>query len=138
MRFYLFFALVILNSMVRGQNIGIGISLVPESTLYGFQARGAYNASEKVSVSGTFNYYFKKNSNFSIDLDAQFKILTISEVKISPIAGINIGKVAGNLSTGLQLGLFIEIPRDGVDLYVEPKAILDQQTVIALAGGFYF
>jgi hypothetical protein len=126
-------------SVLKAQNLGMGLSLVPESGLFGFQVRGAYNATEKLSLSGAYSYYIKKGTNFSLDFDAQFKIINISDLSISPFAGINIGKkYTSGVNTALQLGLFIQIPRDGVDFYIEPKAILDANSVIALAGGFYF
>ncbi len=138
MKQYIVVLLIMIGSFLNAQNLGIGLSIIPEGGQFGFQARGAYNATEKVSISGAFNYFLKKGNKYGIDLDAQFKILSISDVKISPFAGINIGQRSEKLNTGLQLGLFIEIPRDGVDLYIEPKAILDENTVIAIAGGFYF
>ncbi len=133
--FMLFFGFI----SMKAQNLGLGITLVPESGLWGFQARGAYNATEKLAISAAYNFFVKKGTNFSLDIDAQFKILSKSNLNISPFAGINIGKRENaNISTGLQLGLFILVPNEGIDFYVEPKAILDQETVIALAGGFYF
>ncbi len=139
MRLSLLFLFVATFSFLKAQNLGMGISTVPESGLFGIQVRGAYIATEKLSISGAYNYYFKKSTNFSLDFDAQFRILSISNLSVAPFAGINIGKTENsNLNTGLQLGFFILVPRDGVDFYVEPKAILDQETVVAIAGGFYF
>jgi hypothetical protein len=139
MRIALLFILISGFLSIRAQNLGLGLTLVPESGLWGFQARGAYNATEKLAISAAYNFYVKKGTNFSLDLDAQFKILSIRNLNISPFAGINIGKRENtSLNTGLELGLFILVPQEGIDFYVEPKAILDQETVIALAGGFYF
>lgn len=119
-------------------NLGIGASLVPENSVFGLQVRGAYNSTEKIAFSGAFNYYFKKSSNFGVDLDCQFKIFNISDVLVSPFAGVNIRKIVGEVNTALEAGFFVEIPKNSYHLYIEPKIILDANTVIALAGGFYF
>jgi hypothetical protein len=100
--------------------------------------RSGVNVSEKIAFSGAFTYYFKKNNVFGVDLDTHFKIIEISEVKVSPIAGINIRQTDSKVNTGLQLGFFIEIPKDEYHLYLEPKAILDDNSVISIAAGFYF
>jgi hypothetical protein len=130
---------LLISLNVFGQlNLGIGSSIILEDLDFGLQIRSAYNASEKIAVSGAFSYYLEKGTNYGIDLDAQFKLFNISKVKISPFAGINIRK-KDSLNTGLQLGFFLQIENEeGIDIYIEPKAILDTDTVIALAGGIYF
>lgn len=125
-------------SGISQSNLGIGMSVIPEITSFGLQVRGAHSLTENFAISGGYTHYFKKDNNLNIDLDAQFKIFDISNFKISPLAGINIRKVSGNVATGLQLGFFIEIPKNSYHIYLEPKAILDENTVIAIAGGFYF
>ena len=119
-------------------NLGLGASVIPELTAFGLQVRGAYSMNEKFAISGGYTYIFKKNSNLNIDLDAQFKIFNISDFKVSPIAGINIRRLEGVTSTGLQLGFFLEIPKNSYHIYLEPKAVLDDNSVIVISGGFYF
>jgi hypothetical protein len=119
-------------------NLGLGASFIPEIPNFGLQVRGAYTMSEKFALSGGYTYFFKKNNNLNIDLDAQFKLFNISDFRVSPFAGINIRKVESKTATGLQLGFFIEIPKNSYHIYLEPKAILDDNSVIAIAGGFYF
>lgn len=118
-------------------NLGIGSSIIIEDLDFGLQIRSAYSVSEKVAVSGAFSYYLEKGTSYGIDLDAQFKLFNFSKVNIAPMAGINIRKKE-TLNTGLQLGFFIQVENEGIDIYLEPKAILDTDTVIALAGGIYF
>lgn len=118
--------------------LGVGTTIVPEQTAFGAQIRGAYQHSNTVSFSAAFGYYFKKDSNFAIDLDAQFKIVDLSSVTVAPFAGATIRQTAGSLGTGLQAGFFIVVPTDGVDIYIEPKAILDNDTALVIAGGLYF
>jgi hypothetical protein len=119
-------------------NFGVGASVIAEDLAIGPQVRGAYPATEKIAFSGAFSYFFKKSSSFSIDLDAQFKIINIEETRISPFAGINIRERGSKVSTALQLGFFIQVPKDSYELYIEPKAILDEDTVFAISGGLYF
>ncbi|MBK8700200.1 MAG: hypothetical protein IPN29_11985 [Saprospiraceae bacterium] len=137
---YLFVLIICLTGIyVTGQvRLGAGTSLIYEEKAFGMQIRGAYQSSDHVSFSGAFSYYFKKESNFGIDLDAQFHLVSIDKVKISPLAGANIRRSNSKLGTGLQLGFFIEISADNIGLYIEPKAILDENTVIVLSGGLYF
>lgn len=119
-------------------NLGLGMALLPETPAFGLQVRGAYSVTEKFAISGAYSYLFKEDNNFSIDFDSQFKIFNISDFKISPLAGINIRKVNAKVNTGLQLGFFIEIPKNSYHIYFEPKAILDENSIIALAAGLYF
>lgn len=118
--------------------LGIGSSVIPEQTSFGAQIRGAYQYTQSVAFSGTFGYYFKKDSNIAIDLDAQFKLIDLNSVTISPFAGATIRETASSLGTGLQAGFFILVPTDGVDIYIEPKAILDNDTALVISGGLYF
>jgi hypothetical protein len=131
--------IVLLTVKLSGQiNLGIGAGLLPEKLAFGLQIRSGVQATEKIAFSGGFTYYFKKNNSFGVDLDTQFKIIEISDVKISPVAGINIRQEEAKLNTGLQVGFFIEIPKNSYHIYLEPKAILDNNTIISLAGGLYF
>jgi hypothetical protein len=130
-----FFVVKLMSAQI---NLGIGAAVVPEKLQFGLQVRSGVYATEKIAFSGAFTYYFKKENVFGVDLDTQFKIIEISDVKISPLAGINIRQVDAKINTALQLGFFIEIPKNSYHLYIEPKAILDNNSVISIAGGLYF
>lgn len=131
----LFFTLSSLPAQVK---LGIGSTLIPEFKAFGAQVRGAYQHSEVVAFSGTFSYYFKKQTNLGIDLDAQFKLVDKSSFSIAPFVGATIRRINASLGTGLQAGFFILMPTDGVDVYIEPKAILDDNTALVISGGLYF
>lgn len=136
--FYTFMLLVGINALNAQVKLGIGSSLIPEFKAFGAQVRGAYQHSEVVAFSGTFSYYFKKDSNLGIDLDAQFKLVDKTSFSISPFVGATIRRINTSLGTGLQAGFFIVMPTDGVDVYIEPKAILDDNTALVISGGLYF
>ncbi len=139
MKLRLLVGIIFIAFNLKGQiNLGIGAGFIPENLAFGLQIRSGVNATEKIAFSGAFTYYFKKDNTFGIDLDTQFKIIDISDVKISPLAGINIRQVDTKLNTALQLGFFIEIPKNSYHIYLEPKAILDNNSIISLAAGMYF
>ena len=119
-------------------NLGLGIAIHPETPAFGLQVRGAYSMTERFAISGAYSHLFKENYNFSIDFDNQFKLFEISNFRVSPFAGINIREVNDKVNTGLQLGFFIEIPKNSYHIYFEPKAILDENSLLTLAAGFYF
>ncbi len=135
---YAILFLTFINTLSAQVKLGIGSTLIPEFKAFGAQVRGAYQHSEVVSFSGTFSYYFKKASNLGIDLDAQFKLVDKSSFSIAPFVGATIRRINSSLGTGLQAGFFIVMPTDGVDVYIEPKAILDDNTALVISGGLYF
>lgn len=136
--FYAMLILTCFTSVGAQVKLGVGSSIIPEFKAFGAQVRGAYQHSDVVSFSGSFSYYFKKESNLGIDLDAQFKLIDKSSFSIAPFVGATIRRINASLGTGLQAGFFIVMPTDGVDVYIEPKAILDDNTALVISGGLYF
>ena len=129
-----------LNAQV---NFGVGLSAILEgNSALGVQGRALYAVSEDVDLSGQFTYYFEEFTDYALDFNAQYELLTIGDnITFAPLAGINILRVSvlgvGATNSSVQIGGVFTIPTDGLTFYAEPKIILDGSAFV-IAGGIMF
>jgi hypothetical protein len=119
-------------------NLGVGPTIAFQETTFGVQAKLAYYVNDKFHPSATYSYYFKDDTNYAVDVDARYHLFNIEEYRFSPVAGINLARISGTTRVGLNAGLFCEIQRDVISLYIEPKFVLDDVSYFVLSGGLYF
>ncbi|MEM1121230.1 MAG: outer membrane beta-barrel protein [Bacteroidota bacterium] len=88
--------------------LGAGLTFGTGISKLGINARGTYEIDEKFVAAPGVNFFFKDKavsdvtvSYFSIDLDAQYRLITIAEdVQVYPVGGLNIFRVSVNGPTG--------------------------------------
>ena len=120
-------------------NIGVGPTFAFSPAVFGLQGRLSYGLNEKFAIAGTYSYYFKKNVNYSVETDIKYKLLNIQEYCVMPLVGVNLNRLyTDNTRVSLNAGLFIQIEREWVDLYFEPKFVLDDTSYFSLSSGLWF
>ena len=135
-----------LSTIAFGQlNFGAGAQLIFDGTVFGLQGKALYNVNEQWRGTGTFTVHLEDGANWSIDLDAHYKILKVGEnINIAPMAGLNIFSsegLDGNTSNiGINLGAFIDFPiqDESLNLFVEPKITIDNYESFVLSAGVIF
>ncbi len=127
-------------SSIKSQdvNFGIGPTIAFDGPVFGAQAKLAYGFTERFRPQFTYSYYIKENVNYSMDFDAKYRLFSVEEYHFYPLGGINLSRIDGDSRISLNLGLFLEIDREWVNLYVEPKMVVDDFSYFVLSGGLFF
>lgn len=118
-----------------------------DGSVFGIQGKAVYNINDDWGAAGAFTYHLEDFINYTIDLDAQYKALEVSEsFNLAPIAGLSITSfdtfgIAGvsGTDTGINLGAFITFgSEDSLNFYVEPKIVIGGGDGFAVSGGVMF
>lgn len=138
--FILLFLCVFAGFFAKAQTIdfGIGPTIAFNNATFGAQAKVAYFMSDRFHPALTYSYFIADDVNYGVDLDARYQLITVEEYFISPLVGINLSRFDGETGIGLNAGLFCEIEREVISLYLEPKFVLDTESFFVLSGGIYF
>ncbi len=123
-------------------NFGAGIQIL-DFDYFGFQGKAMYNYNESLDFGGTFTFYLDDVVDFGIDLDAHYKLLTISDnFNFRPMAGINILRASfmgnGDTDLGLNVGAMFDFVIDSYRIYAEPKLIITEGTPLVISAGILF
>jgi len=119
------------NAQLR---FGVGGSMTFSPTNIGPQARLAFDINDKVRLSGAATYYLGSSSFLAFDTDVRFKLAMLGSLAIEPLAGLFIN----DEGVALNLGVHFRIEKEGSDIYIEPKFIIDKTSIFALGAGFFF
>ena len=125
---------------------GAGANLIFDGSYFGLAGRGHYTINEDFAAQGTFTYYLKDFTAWTLDLDVHYSGFEIGDLegfRLTPFAGLNIFNVSvlgiGATDTGINLGLNGTMPlSSGMDFYLEPKIMLGGGSSLAIAAGVYF
>ena len=135
------------SSISWGQtwNFGAGAQLILDGGVFGVQGKALREIDDTWRAAGSFTLHFEEFFDWSIDLDAQYKLLEVSDnFDLAPFGGLSIQKYgilgfASETKIGINLGAFIDfVPSDSYHIYVEPKLILGGYDGIVVAGGILF
>lgn len=128
--FTLFFGCLFFSNNSYGQiQLGAGLAFGTGISKLGINARATYEINEKFLAAPGATFFFKDKalsdvsvSYFSIDLEAQYRLIAIGDdVQVYPIGGLNIFNVGVNgptngiriredgLKVGLNLGLGAQV-----------------------------
>jgi len=134
----------LMSSGAFGQfHFGAGVQLFDFDAL-GIQGKAFYEYDDTWRGVGSFTFYLDEFADFAIDLDAQYKLLDVSDnFNIAPLAGLTFFRASAfgvsDTSVGLNLGAFLDFDLDGKHLYGEPKfVILDGNSGLVLSAGIFF
>lgn len=120
-------------------NFGAGAQMIFDNSIFGVQGKALYEVDEMWRGSGTFTIHLTDGADWTIDLDAQYKLLEVSSnFNLAPFAGLS---VFNGLDTniGINLGAFIDfVPSDSYHIYIEPKIVLDAADAFVLSAGILF
>lgn len=127
-------------------NFGAGAQLIFDGSVIGVQGKALYEWDETWRGAGTFTLHLEDFIDWTIDLDAHYKLLQVSDnFDLAPIGGISITSFSGVLTAsggteiGINLGAFIDfVPSDSYHIYVEPKINIGGYESIAISGGILF
>ena len=126
-------------------NYGAGAQFIFDGSAFGIQGRVLNEFSETWRGSGAFTLYLGDGPNWSIDIDAQYKLLEVSEnFDLAPLAGLNLTSFPtvfgiGGTEIGINLGVFIDfVPSDSFHIYIEPKINIGGYESFAVSGGILF
>lgn len=125
-------------------HFGAGAQLVFDGSVFGIQGKALYEVDETWRGAGTFTIHLEDFIDWTIDLDAQYKLLEVSDdFDLAPFAGLSITRFGvagfGDTEIGINLGAFIDfVPSDSFHIYVEPKLNIGGYESFALAGGILF
>jgi hypothetical protein len=120
-------------------NFGAGVTLL-DLDVIGIQGKAMYEINDTWRGAGAFSIYLSNGPDYSIDLDAQYKLLEVSDnFNLAPIGGINILGGNGGTNIGLNLGAFIDfVPDNSYHIYIEPKFVFNDGTFLTVSGGILF
>jgi hypothetical protein len=138
--------LIIGSGSLFGQlNFGAGAQLTLDNgAALGVQGKALYEIDETWRGAGSFTFYLADVLDFAIDLDAQYKLIKVSDkFDLAPLAGLNIASgSAGNVDftdLGINLGAFLDfVPNDSYHIYIEPKIVLGGLESLVISGGILF
>jgi len=137
----LFFAIFISGSCFGQFHFGAGAQFQFEGTIFGLQGKAFYEYDNTWRGSGTFTIHLDEFANFSIDLDAHYKLLDVGEnFNLAPLGGLTIAnyEIVGT-EIGLNLGAFIDLDFSGKHVYIEPKFIfINGGSGLVVSGGIFF
>lgn len=135
---FLLFASFITTSIAQF-NFGAGANLLDLDVL-GVQGKALFEIDDTWRAAGAFTIYLSDGPDCGIDLDAQYKLLKVSDnFDLAPIGGLNILSITGETDIGLNLGAFIDfVPSDSYHIYIEPKFIFNSATFLTVSGGILF
>lgn len=142
--------LFICSGSLFGQvNFGAGAQIsFDNGSAFGIQGKALYEIDETWRGAGTFTFYFDEFLDFSIDLDAQYKLIKVSDnFDLAPLAGLNITRGSVSIfgfsesatDVGINIGAFLDfVPSDSYHIYVEPKIVLGGLGSLVISGGILF
>ena len=137
----LFFLISFITTGISQFNFGAGAQLVFDGGVFGLQGKALYEINDTWRSAGTFTFHLDNFYNWTIDLDAQYKLLEVSDnFDLAPIAGLSIVN-ADIIDTeiGINLGAFIDfVPSDSYHIYVEPKLVVGNLSSLVISGGILF
>lgn len=124
-------------------HFGAGLQLISEGTDFGGQGKAVYEINDNFDVAGTFTYHFGNTPDWTIDLDAHYTILELSDnFHISPLAGLSYSKDVADMGEvknklGLNLGGILDFIAGEKErhVYIEPKVIIGGVKSFVIAGG---
>lgn len=121
-------------------HFGAGAQLIFDGSVFGAQGKALYEINETYRGVGTFTWHLDDSIDWTIDLDAQYKLLEISDnFNISPLAGLAIINLPADTDIGINLGAFFDfIVGDDKHVYVEPKFIISGSSSLAVSAGIMF
>ena len=125
-------------------NFGAGAQLMFDGSVFGIQGKALYEINETWRGAGTFTLHLEDAFDWTIDLDAQYKLLEVSDnFDLAPIGGLSFTRVSilgfGDTDIGINLGAFIDfVPSDSYHIYVEPKLRLGDFDGLVISGGILF
>lgn len=141
------FTLLVLTTISFGQlKFGAGVSLL-DVEFFGVQGKALMDLEEATGQpldgAATFTYYFNEVIDWSIDLDAHYRLLTFGEdIALAPLAGLQIARAGfagiGSTDIGLNLGANFTIPLESFTLYAQPKLIFGGFDSFTIAAGILF
>lgn len=119
-------------------NLGAGGQLITDDTIFGIQGKALFEINDQFDAAGTFTFHLDDNADWTIDLDAHYTLLEISEsFNIAPLAGLSITSEPGNTAVGLNLGGFFDFIMGEKErhIYIEPKVILGGVSSFVISAG---
>ncbi|MBT8234171.1 MAG: hypothetical protein HKO66_06145 [Saprospiraceae bacterium] len=121
-------------------NFGAGAQLIFDGSIFGIQGKALYEIDDTWRGAGGFTLHLKSGVNWTIDADAQYKLLEVSDnFELAPFAGLSITNFAFDTELGINLGAFIDfVPDDSYHIYIEPKINIGGYESFAVAGGILF
>ncbi len=129
-----------LHTAAKGQfRVGFGSQAIFETTTIGSQGKLIYESDNAWRIGSTFTYHFRKSNNWTIDLDGQYRLITVGEsVEFYPLLGFsyNDNDVSNNLN--FNGGVFVELPIGDYTFYIEPKYTFNKLNAFILSGGLLF
>jgi hypothetical protein len=129
------------GSAAFGQfNFGAGAQLIFDGTTLGAQGRAMYEWDDTWRGSGVFTLHLDSAIDWTIDLDAHYKLLKVSDnFDLSPIGGLSFTSFVGDTELGINLGAFIDfVPSDSYHIYIEPKVTVSSIGSFIVSGGILF
>jgi hypothetical protein len=142
----LLFSTAFFITSAHGQlKFGAGINLLND---IGIQGKVHNVFSETIAGQGSFTLFFSSGATiFNIDLDAHYYAFDLGDLEsfaLTPFAGINIFSSSGENNSGrTDIGLNLGINgtlqlTETLELYVEPRIVINNGTDFGLAAGVYF
>lgn len=127
-------------------NFGAGAQLLFDGTVFGIQGKALYDVDETWRGAGAFTIHLEERIDWTIDLDAQYKLLEVSEnFDLAPFAGLGITRYGfagfsnSNTEIGINIGAFIDfVPSDSYHIYIEPKLNIGGYESFGVSGGILF
>jgi len=121
-------------------NIGAGTQVILDGTVIGFQGKALLDCSDRWRAATTFTYHLKSGINWTIDGDAHYKLLQISDnFDLSPFAGLSVTSFSVETEIGINVGAFIDfVPADSYHIYIEPKFNVGGYKSFVVSGGILF
>lgn len=142
---FTFVLLVSLSTIGFSQfSFGAGAQLIFDGSAFGIQGKALYEVDETWRGAGTFTIHLEDGLDWTIDLDAQYKLIEVSEnFDLAPLAGLSITRFGilgfSDTEIGINLGAFIDfVPSDSFHIYVEPKLNIGGYESFALSAGILF
>lgn len=121
-------------------NFGAGAQMIFDGSVFGIQGKALYEVDETWRGSGTFTFHLEDGIDWTLDVDAQYKLLEVSDnFDLAPLAGISFTNFIFGSEIGINLGAFIDfVPSDSYHIYIEPKINLSGYESFVISGGILF
>ncbi len=142
----LFVCVLVLGTSAQAQfKFGAGVGFLDSS--FGVGAKAHNTFSDDFAGQASFHYYFESAITvYSLDFDLHYSGFDLGDVEsfaLTPFAGLNLFRVGiagfGATATSINLGVNGTMPlTDSLDLYVEPKLTIGDNTAFGIAAGVYF
>jgi len=119
--------------------VGAGNQVIFQDFVIGPQVKIVYDSDQLWRVAGTFTYHLKKNYDWTIDLDGQYKLITLGKnFDVYPQVGIGYTNLVARNVVNLNAGFFFEFPITDFNFYIEPKYLIKKGKSFAIAAGLLF